>query len=140
MLFVPLFKIVKMQSTWYFKGWLVAGTLLLVLTAFVQRDDIIAALRSGSAERLARHFDQAVDITLPEKSNTFSKGQAELVLRDFFAQQKVRNFVVQHSGSNPTSNFIIGTLSTAGGDFRTTVFIRQRGDKQLIQGVEIQAR
>lgn len=126
-----------MKVAWNTKGWLVVGTLLLVLTAFVQRDEIVAALRIGSAERLARYFDQAVDITLPDKSNTFSKGQAELVLRDFFEQHKVRNFVVQHSGSNPTSNFIIGTLSTASGEFRTTVFTRQRGDKQLIQGVEI---
>lgn len=126
-----------MKVAWNIKYGLVVGTLLLVLTAFAQRDEIVAALRIGSAERLARYFDQAVDITLPDKSNTFSKGQAELVLRDFFEQHKVRNFVVQHSGSNPTSNFIIGTLSTASGEFRTTVFTRQRGDKQLIQGMEI---
>lgn len=129
-----------MKRTGHFKGWLLAATILLVLAAFVQRDDIVAALRAGNAERLARHFDQAVDITLPDKSNTFSKGQAELVLRDFFAQHRVRNFAVQHSGSNPNSHFIIGTLSTSDGDFRTTVFIRQRGDKQLIQGIEIQVR
>lgn len=129
-----------MKRIGHFKSWLLAATILLVLGAFVQRDDIIAALRTGNAERMARHFDQAVDITLPDKSNTFSKGQAELVLRDFFAQHRVRNFVMQHSGSNPNSNFIIGTLITSEGDYRTTVFIRQRGGKQLIQGIEIQVR
>lgn len=51
---------------------------------------------------------------------------------------KVRNFELQHSGSNPSSNFIIGKLTTANGSYRTTVYMRQRGDKQLIQGIEFE--
>mgnify|MGYP003547581707 FL=1 len=89
---------------------------------------------------MAKYFDNMVDVSIPGKSNTFSKGQAEMVVKDFFALNKVKNFEVQHSGSNPSSNFIIGTLTTSSGNYRTTVYMRSRGDKQLIQGVEFEQK
>lgn len=118
--------------------------LLISLTvfsySFIQKDDIVTALKSGSADKMARYFDNMVDVSIPGKSNTFSKGQAEMVVKDFFALNKVKNFEVQHSGSNPSSNFIIGTLTTNSGNYRTTVYMRSRGDKQLIQGVEFEQK
>jgi hypothetical protein len=118
--------------------------LLISLTAFsysfTQKDDIVTALKSGSADKMAKYFDNMVDVSIPGKSNTFSKGQAEMVVKDFFALNKVKNFELQHSGSNPSSNFIIGTLTTSSGNYRTTVYMRSRGDKQLIQGVEFEQK
>ncbi|MBP6688240.1 MAG: DUF4783 domain-containing protein [Lacibacter sp.] len=115
--------------------------LLAVLTvSFTQKDDIVAALKTGSVEKMSKYFDNTVDVTVPGKSNSFSKGQAELVIKDFFSLNKVKNFELQHSGSNPSSNFIIGTLTTAGGTYRTTVYMRTKGDKQLIQGVEFEQK
>lgn len=118
--------------------------LLISLTAFsysfTQKDDIVTALKSGSADKMAKYFDNMVDVSIPGKSNTFSKGQAEMVVKDFFTLNRVKNFEVQHSGSNPSSNFIIGTLTTSSGNYRTTVYMRSRGDKQLIQGVEFEQK
>jgi hypothetical protein len=110
----------------------------IVASSFVQKDEIVDALKSGDAEKLSRYFDQMIDISMPGKSNSYSKGQAEMVLKDFFSMNKVRNFELQHSGSNPSSNFIIGKLTTVNGSFRTKVYMRQRGDKQLIQGIEFE--
>jgi Domain of unknown function (DUF4783) len=118
--------------------------LLISLTvfsySFIQKDDIVTALKSGSADKMAKYFDNMVDVSIPGKSNTFSKGQAEMVVKDFFTLNRVKNFEVQHSGSNPSSNFIIGTLTTSSGNYRTTVYMRSRGDKQLIQGVEFEQK
>lgn len=120
-------------------------TTLLVLTAtallsFTQNDDIVAALKAGNVEKMAKYFDSMVDVSLPGKSNSFSKGQAELVIKDFFNLNKVKSFELQHSGSNPSSNFIIGTLVTNGGTYRTTVYMRNKGDKNLIQGIEFEQK
>ena len=122
------------------KRYIGAALLLVIVVAssFIQKDEIVDALKSGDAEKLSRHFDQTVDISMPGKSNSYSKGQAEMVLKDFFSMNKVRNFELQHSGSNPSSNFIIGKLTTANGSYRTTVYMRQRGDKQLIQDIEFE--
>ncbi len=115
-------------------------SLSVVISSFTQKEDIIAALKTGSVEKMAKYFDNMVDVSVPGKSNTFSKGQAEMVLKDFFALNRVRNFEIQHSGSNPSSNFIIGTLTTGGGNYRTTVYMRTKGDKQLMQGIEFELK
>ncbi len=128
------------MSTKNIFNFLLLISLTAFLYSFVQKDDIVTALKSGSADKMAKYFDNMVDVSIPGKSNTFSKGQAEMVVKDFFALNKVKNFEVQHSGSNPSSNFIIGTLTTSSGNYRTTVYMRSRGDKQLIQGVEFEQK
>mgnify|MGYP000868272552 CR=1 FL=1 len=121
-------------------NFLLLFSLAVFLYSFTQKDDIVAALKTGSADKMAKYFDNMVDVSIPGKSNTFSKGQAEMVVKDFFALNRVKNFEIQHSGSNPSSNFIIGTLTTSSGNYRTTVYMRARGDKQLIQGVEFELK
>lgn len=113
---------------------------VIMISSFTQKEDIISALKSGSVDKMAKYFDNMVDVSVPGKSSTFSKGQAEMVLKDFFALNRVRNFEIQHSGSNPTSNFIIGTLTTGSGNYRTTVYMRTKGDKQLVQGIEFELK
>lgn len=122
-------------------GFLLLLPLFAVFLSFTyQKDDIVSALKNGSADKLAKYFDNMVDVSVPGKSNTFSKGQAEMVVKDFFTLNKVKNFELRHSGSNPSSNFIIGTLTTGSESYRTTVYMRTRGDKQLIQGIEFELK
>ena len=47
--------------------------------------EVVKAIKSGNSAEVSKFFDNTVEITLPEKSNSYSKSQAELVLRDFFA-------------------------------------------------------
>lgn len=102
-------------------------------------DEITVAIRSGNAGELSRYLDNRVDICLPEKSDSYSKIQAEMIIRDFFSTNVVQNFLVQHKGSNGASGFCVGVLQTRNGDYRTTLFIRQKGDKQLVQELRFQS-
>ena len=114
----------------------------LVLVSFrpdYNIDDIALAMRSGNINQLARYLDTRVDISLPEKSDTYSKSQAELIIRDFFSTNVVRNFLVKHKGENSGLEFCIGVLQTRNGDYRTTLFIKQKGDKLYLQELRFQA-
>lgn len=95
--------------------------------------EILNALKSGSAKEVARYFDNTVEITFPEKSNSYSKSQAELVLGDFFKSNNVKNFEVIHKSENASSQYCIGNLMTGNGTFRTTIYMKQKGDKQVVQ-------
>ncbi len=95
--------------------------------------EIITAIKSGNSEAVAKYFDNIVEITLPEKSNSYSKSQAELVLRDFFYTNTVKKFEVIHKSENSGSQYCIGTLFTNNGLFRTTIYIKQKGDIEVIQ-------
>jgi len=102
-------------------------------------DDIALSMRSGNINQLSRYLDTRVDIALPEKSDTYSKSQAEMIIRDFFNTNVVRNFLVRHKGENSGLEFCIGVLQTRNGDYRTTLFIKQKGDRLLLQELRFQS-
>jgi len=119
-------------------------TFSLVLVSFrptYTLDEITYAIRVGNAGELSRYLDSRVDISLPDKSDTYSKIQAEMIIRDFFSNNGVQNFLVKHKGTNGGgSEFCVGVLQTRNGDYRTTLFVKQKGDKQLLQELRFQSQ
>lgn len=95
--------------------------------------DVINAMRSGDAREIAKYLDTTVEISIAEKSNSYSKGQAEAVLRDFFSAHQIKKFEVLHKSESSASQYCIGNLVTNTDTFRTTIYLKQKGDKQLIQ-------
>lgn len=122
------------------KSLLFLPLLLIVLSSFAQGaiDDVIAAMKSGNAAGVSKYFDNYVDITLPDKSSNYSKSQGELIIKDFFSNNTVKSFEVKHKGNNDNGDYCIGTLKTKNGDFRTTIYMRIKGNKQVIQDIRIQ--
>lgn len=116
---------------------------VFLLSSFSYRvgiDDIIAAMKTGNAAQVAKYFDNNVEISMPDKSNSYSKSQGELVLKDFFSNNVVKSFDVIHKGENAGSQYCIGTLVTKGGSFRTTIFMKQKGDQQVLQELRFENR
>ncbi len=114
------------------------AVMLSSFTLFTSIDEVVTALKNGDAVQIARFFDNTVEITMPDKSNNYSKNQAEVVLKDFFNTNGIKSFEVIHKGENAGSQYCIGTLVTKNGSFRTTVFMKQKGDKQLLQEIRFE--
>jgi Domain of unknown function (DUF4783) len=120
---------------------LIATTVLLSsFTFFISIDEVVTAMKNGDATQIARFFDNTVEITMPDKSNNYSKNQAEIVLKDFFSTNGIKTFEVIHKGENAGSQYCIGTLVTKNGSYRTTVFMKQKNDKQLLQEIRFENR
>jgi len=125
------------------KHFLVLSILTFFFSSFKVNtgiDEVVAAMRSGNSSLIAKYFDDLVDISMPDKSNTYSKTQAELVLKDFFTNNPVKKFEIIHKGENAGSQFCIGTLYTKNGSFRTTIFMKQKGGGQLLQELRFENR
>jgi len=117
--------------------------IFLTLTSFRQQfgiNEVLVALKAGNALQMSKYFDNTIEISMPDKSSSFSKTQAELVLKDFFDNNPVKSFEVIHKGENAGSQYCIGTLSTKTGTFRTTVFMKQKGDGQVLQELRFESR
>jgi hypothetical protein len=119
-------------------------TSFLFLTAFTIQsggiDNVISALRSGNANQLSGNFDDTIELTLPDKSDNFSKAQAQVIVRDFFGNSGVKGFEVKHKGDSPGGgHFCIGTLQTSTGNFRTNVFMKIKGGKEVVKEIRFQA-
>ena len=107
--------------------------LLVLLSSFVSVDEVVSAIKNGNATQLSKFFDNTIEITVSDKSNTYSKSQAELVIKDFFENNGVKDFEILHKGDNEAAVFIVGKLQTKNGEYKTTLYLKQKGDKQLVQ-------
>ena len=101
-------------------------------------DDVVNAIKTGNAAEMAKYFDNTVEIGMPDKSNSYSKSQAEMVLKDFFTNNGVKGFDVIHKGENAGSQYCIGNLVTRAATYRTTIYMKQKSDKQVLQEIRFE--
>ena len=120
---------------------IVLAAFSLVVTSFkpiYSIEEVVTAMRSGNANQLSRYFDDRIDIQLPTKSDNYSRTQAEMILKDFFSSNEVKNFQVKHQGENNGAQFCIGLLQTRNGNYRTKLYMKQKGDRQVLQEIGFQ--
>jgi hypothetical protein len=97
-------------------------------------DKIIEAIQHGNAKELAKFFNNTLDLNTPENEGTFSKAQAEVVMKDFFSKNPPKSFKINHQGSsNDGSHFFIGLYTTQKQNFRAYFLIKKVGEQYLIQ-------
>ena len=63
------------------KRYLTVAAIITILSSFsiiFGIDEVVTAMKSGNAAVIAKYFDNTVEISMPDKSNNYSKSQAEL--------------------------------------------------------------
>lgn len=114
----------------------------LLLTSFKLQsgiEEVIGALKNGNASEMSRFIDENVDITLPQKRDTYSKAQAAIILKDFFSNNSVLNFDLKHKGDNDGDQYCVGTLQTKAGNYRTMIFMKVKANRQVIKDIRFQS-
>lgn len=104
-------------------------------------EKVAEAIQAGDASKVARYFDKVVVITLNNEPTTYSKSQAEVVIRSFFAKNNVKDFTVRHKGQpqNESSVFLIGNLSTKEEkNYRVYLFFKEKADSYLLQEIRFE--
>jgi hypothetical protein len=97
-------------------------------------ENIASAIRSGNSKSLAIYFNSTIEITLPGKEGTFSKVQAEMVMRDFFIKNPPASFEINQKGSSSGgSQFIIGTYKSNNKVYKTYMLLKPFDGQLLIQ-------
>jgi hypothetical protein len=95
---------------------------------------IASAIKAGNAKGLAAFFDTSLEVTILTQEGSYSNSQAEAVVKNFFTKNVPSDFQIIHKGdSGGNSKYAIGKLQTSNGTFRTYIYVKQKGDKQLIQ-------
>ena len=114
-------------------GWMVLLSVLLVsFKPFYSIEEVVQAMKNGDANQLSKYFDDRIDISLPGKNDNYSKSQGEMILKDFFSNNYVKDFQVKHKGENNGSQFCFGVLQTKSGNYRTKLYMKQKFQIALI--------
>ena len=99
--------------------------------------NVADAIRKGSASELAVYFNSTIDLTILDKEGTFSKAQAEQIIKDFFTKNTPKSFEIKSQGtSSDGSNYVIGALVTSKGNFRTYFLVKTIANKSYIQQLQ----
>ena len=101
--------------------------------------EVSTAIRAGNSTNISKHFIERIDLKVLEKEDVYSKEQAEMILKDFFAKHPVKSFTIAHkSEAKNGSQYFIGTLTTSNGIFRVNFLSKTADSKTLIQQFSIE--
>ena len=112
--------------------------LSMVFSAHVNaQEDIInngkVALKSGNSKELSKYFNDLVDLGFEGEKASYSKTQAEFVLKDFFKKYPPLDFQYVHKGASKEGlTYTIGNYNYNGGSFRVLIYIKQFNGNFLI--------
>ena len=103
-------------------------------------EDVKKALGEGAVSNVVKYFDKVVDITINSEQSTYSKSQAEMVLKKFFEKNPPKTFFLKHKGSAPSDNslFVIGELHTAQTLYRTYLFFKVKDKVYYLQEIRLE--
>ena len=102
-------------------------------------DNIAGAIKTGNASALAASFQSNVEITIKDAGNSYSKSQAEMVLKNFFSSHQPKGFTIAHEGTSPEgSKYFIGNLNTSTGNYRTYVYAKATAGALAIQEIRFE--
>lgn len=101
---------------------------------------IAASIRSGNAKELSIYFNQSLDLSAPGSEGTFSKAQAEMIIKNFFTKYPPSSYSQNHQGkSNDGSHYAIGVYKSGNTSFRAYFLLRNIGGKPLIHQLKFES-
>lgn len=101
--------------------------------------DVMNSMKANRVADIVKYIDNIVPITINNASNTYSRTQAEMVLKDFFAKNPPRDINIVNSGNaNGNSKFAIGDLTTENGKYSVYILMREkRSNEYQLQEMRI---
>jgi hypothetical protein len=99
---------------------------------------IVSAFKSGDASSLAGYFNSTIELTINNKEEIYSKNQAEVILKDFFAKNPPTGFTILHQGGKESSKYAIGNLTTRSRNYRITFLLKSVNSKVFIHQLRIE--
>ncbi|MBN9482859.1 MAG: hypothetical protein BGO70_08280 [Bacteroidetes bacterium 43-93] len=102
-------------------------------------EDVTNGIRNGNVTMITKYLDNTVAITMSNNQSIYSKAQAEIVLRDFFTKNPVKQFTVRQGGPSGTSaKYAVGALETSNGTFQVYLVMNLKDDNFLLREIRFE--
>ena len=96
-------------------------------------EQIAKIVKSGNAKELVKKFHTSVELNINGEEATYSKSQAEAVLKDYFDKNPPKSFELNHQGASKGGiPYAIGAYDSEGSTFRVFIRLRETGTEYLI--------
>ncbi len=96
-------------------------------------DDVVSAIKQASAKDVSKYFNSTVELTVVNTEGVYSKPQAEMIVKNFFAANPPKAVSIQHKGSSAQgSRYAIANYETTQGKYRVYIFMKESTGGMLI--------
>ena len=121
------------------------GLWLLFVSAGSQtvkaQEDVInnvqTAMKTGSSKELSQYFGSIVELNFDGEKSSYSKSQAEFVLKDFFKKNPPTDFEYIHQGSSKQGfKYAIGKYSIENSSFRIWILFKKDNDSYYVDTID----
>jgi len=117
----------------------IAFVTLISMFAEDLNDKIARNIKEGNASELTTSFNNSIELSIMGKEETYSKTQAEIIMKDFFSKSKPSNFSIARTGvSDPATKFINGKLETTAGIYKVYILMKSNSGSFLITELRIE--
>ncbi|MFC2124434.1 DUF4783 domain-containing protein [Bacteroidota bacterium] len=100
-------------------------------------DNVRVAMKTGSSKELAKYFGSTVELNFDGEKSSYSRSQAEFVLRDFFKNYPPVDFEYIHQGASKQGlKYVIGKYSITGGSYRIWVLFKKSNDAFYVDTID----
>jgi len=117
----------------------IIGFCFAFIDANAQKDfveNVKDAIKAGSSRECAQFFHENLDVTLEGEMKSYSRTQAEYVLRDFFKEHPPSSFLIVHQGSSKGGlPYAIGQYESNDDTYRVWMRIKSINSKYLIHEI-----
>lgn len=111
---------------------LLIAVFALFSSAFSQenKDEMVVALKAANAEQFAKHFDNSIDVKLPNSSEMkgVSKAQAASTVKNFFSENGIASCTITSQREMGGTMYVTGKL-IGKNNYNITVMSKGADDK-----------
>ncbi len=104
----------------------ICSTILFALLCnfAIGQSNLFSAIGKADVNALSVNFSNDVEICIATEQDFYTKSGAVKRLEKFFAKVEPKSSAFKHKGNNKdkTSEYSVGTMSTAGGNYRVFIY------------------
>ena len=90
-------------------------------------------IKNGNAKDLVKQFSKNVELNINGKEATYSRAQAEAVLKDFFGKGSPEDFTFNHKGASKGGlPYAIGEYTNSLGNYRVWIRLKMEDGRNLV--------
>jgi hypothetical protein len=112
------------------RNWFLFAFLIFPFFLKAQGDvinNVKTAIKTGSSKELIKYLGSSVELNLEGEKTTYSKTQAEFVLKDFFRKYVPADFQYIHQGASKEGfKYAIGKYTFENGSFRVWILFKHK--------------
>ena len=108
-----------------------------VFSQTVEINNVRMSIKSGSSKELAKYFGDIVELHFDGDRSSYSKSQAEFVIRDFFKKYPPVDFQYVHQGNSGEGlKYAIGKYVISNGSYRIWLLFKKTNGGYYVDTID----